>query len=105
MIDIFIKCKITFSLKKYLWSQVFLNNANLSQVTVVKYLGLHLESRLDTYPNEAEFRLSSSVSLEHKFLIYKAILKPVCTYGAKLWEVAAQSNIDIIHRFQSKVLR
>ena len=40
-------------------------------------------------------------SLENKMLIYKAILKP---YGVQLWGVAAQSDIDIIQRFQSKVL-
>ena len=48
---------------------------------------------------------NSKMSLENKILIHKAILKPVWTYGVQLWGVAAQSNIDIIQRFQSKVPR
>ena len=47
----------------------------------------------------------SKLSLENKILIYKAILKPVWTYGIQLWGVAAKSNINIIQQFQSKVLR
>ena len=41
---------------------------------------------------------NSKMSLENKILVYKVILKPV-------WGVAAQTNIDVIQRFQSKVLR
>ena len=37
--------------------------------------------------------------------MYKAILKPICTYGVQLWGSASNSNIDILERFQSKVLR
>ncbi|XP_018368700.1 PREDICTED: nardilysin-like [Trachymyrmex cornetzi] len=33
------------------------------------------------------------------------ILKPVWTYGIQLWGTAANSNIEILQRFQSKVLR
>jgi hypothetical protein len=32
-------------------------------------------------------------------------LKPVWTYGIQLWRCTKQSNIDIIQRFQNKVLR
>ena len=48
---------------------------------------------------------TSKLSLENKVLVYKAILKPVWTYGIPLWGVAAKSNLEIIQRFQSKVLR
>jgi hypothetical protein len=37
--------------------------------------------------------------------VYKAILKPIWTYGVQLWGTASNSNIDILERFQSKVLR
>ena len=33
------------------------------------------------------------------------ILKPVWTYSIQLWGCTKQSNIDIIQRFQNKVLR
>jgi hypothetical protein len=37
--------------------------------------------------------------------VYKAILKPIWTYGVQLWGTASKSNIDILERFQSKLLR
>ena len=36
---------------------------------------------------------------------YKAILKPVWTYGVQLWRSASNSNLEILERFQLKVLR
>jgi hypothetical protein len=41
----------------------------------------------------------------NKLLVYKAILKPICTYGVQLWGSASNSSIEILERFQSKVLR
>ena len=43
--------------------------------------------------------------MENKLLVHKAILKPIWTYGVQLWGMASNSNIDILERFQSKVLR
>jgi len=40
-----------------------------------------------------------------KLLVYKATLKPTWTYGVQLWGSASNSNIEILERFQSKVLR
>jgi hypothetical protein len=37
--------------------------------------------------------------------VYKTILKPVWTYGVQLWGSASNSNIEILERRQSKVLR
>ena len=48
---------------------------------------------------------TSNLSLESKVLVHKVILKPVWTYGIPLWAVTAKSNIEIIQRFQSKLLR
>jgi hypothetical protein len=48
----------------------------------------------------------SQLSLDNKqLLVYKAILKPIWTYGVQLWETASNSNLEILKRFQSKVLR
>jgi len=47
----------------------------------------------------------SQLSLENKLLVYKVILKPVWTYGNKLWGTASNSNLETLERFQSKVLR
>lgn len=47
----------------------------------------------------------SPLSLDHKVLLYNSILKPIWTYGSQLWGNASNSNIDIIQRAQSKILR
>jgi hypothetical protein len=46
----------------------------------------------------------SKLSTSNKILIYKAILKPIWTYGIQWWGAASTSNKDILERFQSKVL-
>jgi hypothetical protein len=43
--------------------------------------------------------------MSNKMLIYKVILKPIWTYGIQLWGTASTSNIEILERFPSKVLR
>jgi hypothetical protein len=40
----------------------------------------------------------------NKLFIYKAILKPIWTYGIQLWGTASTSNTDILERLQSKTL-
>ena len=46
----------------------------------------------------------SALSIHNKLMLYKQILKPVWTYGIQLCGCAEQANIDIIKRFQNKVL-
>ena len=47
----------------------------------------------------------SKLSLENKLLIYKTMLKPIWTYGIPLWGTASNSKIEILQKFQNKVLR
>lgn len=47
----------------------------------------------------------SKLTLNNKLLIYKVALKPIWTYGVQLWGTAAKSHLEIVERFQSKVLR
>jgi hypothetical protein len=47
----------------------------------------------------------SQLSITNKLLLYKTILKPIWTYGIQLWRTASTFNIEILERFQSKVLR
>jgi hypothetical protein len=47
----------------------------------------------------------STLCLHNKLVLYKQILKPIWTYGIQLWGCTKQSNIQIIQRFQNKVLR
>ena len=43
--------------------------------------------------------------MDNKILLYKSILKPVWTYGIQLWGTASITSINIIQRFQNKILR
>jgi hypothetical protein len=47
----------------------------------------------------------SPASLESKVLLYKTIIKPIWTYGIKLWGCASKSHIAKMQRSQSKILR
>jgi hypothetical protein len=40
-----------------------------------------------------------------KVLNYKTIIIPIWMYGLELWDCASKSNISIIQRSQSKILR
>ena len=86
----------------------------------VKYLGLHLDSKLtwrehvtkkrkqpDLKTREINWLIgkNSPLSLENKLLIYKTVLKPIWTYGIAIWGCASKSNVSVIQRYQSKLLR
>jgi hypothetical protein len=92
----------------------------IPQETHVKYLGLHLDRRLTwqthLFPKRKQLGISltkmywllgrkSNLSISNKLLLYKAILKPIWTYGIQLWGTTSNSGIAILERFQSKVLR
>jgi hypothetical protein len=47
----------------------------------------------------------SALSTRNKLVLYKQILKPVCTYGIQPLGCTKPSNKAIIQRFQNKVLR
>jgi hypothetical protein len=49
-------------------------------------------------------RKKSHLSID-KLLIYKTVIKPIWTYGIQLWGCASKSNIALIQRAQSKILR
>jgi len=44
----------------------------------------------------------SQLSIENK---YKAILKPIWTYGMQPWSTASNPNMEILQRFQNRYLR
>ena len=108
------------------WDQVHAHNFHsaarkvVPQAETVKYLGLHFDKRL-TWKNHVATKRKqldhktreinwligkhSPLSLENKLLVYKTVLKPVRTYGIELWGCATKSNIAVIQRYQSKLLR
>jgi hypothetical protein len=50
-------------------------------------------------------RKKSHLSVENKLLTHKAVIKPIWKYGIELWGCASKSNIIIMQRPQSKMLR
>jgi hypothetical protein len=85
-----------------------------------KYLQLHLNKKLKWQTHikakrrQLELKVrnmnwlinkKSQLSLENKITIYKAITKPVWTYGIELLGCSKPSNTKILQTFQSKTLR
>ena len=107
-------CAITFQLDSMLfrnvgshqsccmaWQPISAMEAwNRTKLLVQLYFG-----RFMSMHKTSHFYFISSLSLHNKLIIYKQILKPVWTYGIQLWGCTKQSNINIIQRFQDKVLR
>jgi hypothetical protein len=98
---------------------VRINNVKLPQPKDVMYFGLHLDRRLTWHKHifikwkQLEITLTkmywllrhkSKLSTNNKLLIYKIILKPIWTYRIQLWGTASNSNIEILERFQLKIL-
>ncbi|KAL7296992.1 hypothetical protein TKK_0009427 [Trichogramma kaykai] len=111
---------ITFTLRRDSCPAVTLNGIPVPQYNEVKYLGMHIDRRLTwkthiwTKRKQLGLKLkklywligrNSALTLDNKLLLYKSLIKPIWTYGIQLWGAASKSNINIIERFQSKVLR
>lgn len=111
---------ITFTLNRQNCPAPTLNNTIVPSVNEVTYLGVHLDRRL-TWKKHIEAKRDqlrhksrglhwlinprSPLRLEYKVLLYNSVIKPIWKYGSELWGNASSSNIDVIQRAQSKVLR
>jgi hypothetical protein len=96
-----------------------MGDVDLLQENEVKYLGVHLDRRLTwtkhikTKRKQLKLKAkqmqwllgSSTLSVESELLLYKAVLKPIWIYEIQLWEIASNSNIEILRRFQSETRR
>jgi hypothetical protein len=112
---------ISFTLRKDHCPAVNINQTIILQTEVVKYLELQFDCRLnwkehvakkegkqnDLKTKEINWLIAkkSHLSIENKLLIYKAVVKPIWSYGIELWGCASKSNIVITQRTQSKILR
>ena len=109
-----------FTLRKGHCSAVNINQTIIPQTEAVKCLGLHFDCRLNWIEHIARKRKNidlktkeinwliekkSHLSIENKLLIYKAVIKPIWSHGIELWGCASESNIVIMQRSQSKILR
>jgi len=111
---------VVFTLRTTDASPVILENKIIPRQDSAKYLGMHLDSRLNwkvhvkLKKQQMRERMrslywligkNSPLSLSSKRLLYLAIVKPIWLYGCQLWGCASQSNIDLIERGQSIALR
>jgi hypothetical protein len=110
---------VTFTTRRATCPGVHIYNEQLPQAEEVKYLGLHLDRRLTWHKHIFAKRKhlgitlskmywlqgrKSKLSISSKLLAYKVILKPIWTFGIQLYGSASISNIEILERFQGKVL-
>jgi len=111
---------LTFTLRRDPSPPIYLNNVATSPATTVKYLGLHLDNKLnwkehiikkrkqmDLRHKERYWLLgrSSPPSAGNRHLLYKSLITPIWIYGIELWDCACKSNTAVIQRCQSKTLR
>ncbi|CAH2100509.1 unnamed protein product [Euphydryas editha] len=112
--------QVTFTTRGDTCPPVKLNGVQIPQANEARYLGLYLDRRLTWKKHIFTKRKAlgiqlrkmywmlgkkSQLSMSNKLLLYKCILKPIWTYGIQLWGTAANSNLEILQRFQSKMLR
>lgn len=111
---------ITFTLRRRDCPTVQINNVALAHCSSIRYLGLQLDRRLTWGAHVTNTRQKlktrfhqlkrlldrrSKLQLLHKLTIYKAIIKPIWTYGVALWGSAKPSHTKRIQAMQNKVLR
>ena len=111
---------VTFTLRKQTCPQVSINNITVLNRDTVRYLGMTLDRRLTWKQHILDkskqlrdklkkfywlISRRSNLSTQNKITLYKAVIKPVWTYGIQLWGTASNSNIEILQRFQSKTPR
>ena len=111
---------VDFSYKDISQRSLYLDNNIIPYSNSAKYLGMTLDAKLrwkehvKKKKEALDLKFSkmywligrhSTLSIYNKLLIYKQVLKPVWTYGIQLWGCTSKNNIEIIQRFQNKVLR
>ena len=113
--------QVTFALhRRSPHFQTYLNNVPVPQAESAKYLGMHLDARLNwkVHVKMKALQVATKLrkmywivgryaptNLRSKVTIYKAIIRPIITYGIQLWGCAKKSNVLVAQRSQNKFLR
>ncbi|EDX05739.1 GD24322 [Drosophila simulans] len=107
----------TFATRRGICPPVSLNGSPIPEVANPNYLGFTLDRRLTWIPHLLKKRKQaengvrefywlmgrrSKLPTSTKLLIYKAIIRPIWTYGIQLWDTASKCNINIIQTFENK---
>ena len=111
---------VNFTNKQKQYIPIRINDTQIPHAESAKYLGMTLDAKLRWKVHVKKKREElgikyknmywmlgrhSKLSIYNKLLLYKQILKPVWTYGIQLWGCTSKSNIQVIQRFQNKVLK
>lgn len=111
---------VDFTYRNLPYAPLYLNNTVIPFSNQAKYLGMNLDTKLKwkvhVKKKREQLQLKyqriywligrySSLPIENKLLVYKQVIRPIFTYGAELWGTTCETNIQIIQRFQNKVLR
>jgi len=89
------------------------NGQRIPQTDEAKYLGIHLNCRLNWKKHIFTkrklglqlgkmywlFGRKLQLLIENKLLLYKAMLKPIWAYGIQQWDMASNSSMEILQRF------
>ncbi|PNF30198.1 hypothetical protein B7P43_G08422 [Cryptotermes secundus] len=112
--------QVNFSLRREQCPAVFFNNIQTPESPSTKYLGIHLDNLLTWTEHITKKRKqidlkikdmhwligrNSKLSLDNKILRYRAIIEPILVYAVEIWGCASKTNISIIQKCQSKILR
>jgi hypothetical protein len=64
------------------------------------FFTVHNAKKIDLKTKEINWLIEkkSHLSIENKLLIYKAVIKPIWSYGIELWGCTSKSNIVIMQR-------
>lgn len=111
---------VDFTNKQKTYHPIEISGKQVPYSNTAKYLGMTLDAKLQWKEHikikkeHLELKLrnlnwlmgrKTHLSIHCKLLLYNQILKPVWMYGAQIWGCAKKTNIDVIQRFQNKVLR
>lgn len=109
-----------FTNRKVGYSPIYLDGEIIPYSNVTRYLGLHLDSKLNwgvhirKKVNEIKIKIkkmnwllgrNSRLPVHNKMLLYKQIIRPSWAYGCQLWGCSKDSNIKAIQTLQNKILR
>ena len=112
--------RVDFTLRQLKYCPSYLDGVIIPQSNSARYLGLHLDCKLNWSEHIRHKRdflnlklreyswligRNSSLSLQSKRSVYSSIFKPVWTYGIELWSTAKPSNRNRLQVFQNKFLR
>ena len=100
--------------------QLCLNNSRIKWSDRVKYLGLHLDNKLNWKFQVEEcrrkgfmalsalapiYRRKSKLSSKNKLIMYKTLIRPLITYGSPVWSSISDTQFRRIQVVQNKCLR